>query len=239
MLPPAVVFPGVLQAGRGYLLAKTESLNRFIGDLETEVVNQINYLESLYQANPGDSRISYYSSLRQAGQTVEQIITHEIPQDKTSLVGNGDDAGATDMGRLNVTYHHNAFILLRQRTPRMRFGNAHVYNIMVDDIASAPFPGTQTAVNSTTNAAVLVENSEFLEVRTPFAFSNNGRISQRGSTWQLNGALTPFDPTRLNPVDPNALVWNPPLGFTWTDLTKIPYQYTLSDRKSTRLNSSH
>jgi pectate lyase/pectin methylesterase-like acyl-CoA thioesterase len=214
----------------------TLSFNRFTGDLETEVVNQINYLESLYQANPDDPRISYYRSLRQAGQSVEQIITHEIPQDKTSLVGNGDDAGATDAGRLNVTYHHNAFILVRQRTPRMRFGNAHVYNIMVDDIASAPFPGTQTAVNSTTNAAVLVENSEFLEVRTPLAFSNGGRITQRGSVWQFNGAPTPFDPARLNPVDPDALVWNPPLGFTWTDLTRLPYSYRLSPADFVRTN---
>ena len=35
----------------------------------------------------------------------------------------------------------------------MRFGNAHVFNLFVDDLLSAPFPGTQTAVNSTTNAA--------------------------------------------------------------------------------------
>jgi pectate lyase/pectin methylesterase-like acyl-CoA thioesterase len=230
-------YDGQVDVVRGADLV-TLSFNRFTGDLETEVVNQINYLENLYQANPADPRISYYRSLRQAGQSVQQIITHEIPQDKTSLVGNGDDAGATDAGRLNVTYHHNAFILVRQRTPRMRFGNAHVYNVMVDDIASAPFPGTQTAVNSTTNAAVLVENSEFLEVRTPLAFSNGGRITQRGSVWQFNGAPTPFDPARLNPVDPDALTWNPPLGFTWTDLTRLPYSYRLSPPDFVRTNPS-
>src|SRR5262249_39991881 len=149
----------------------TVSYCRFTGDLGDEAANQINYLESLYQANPTDSRISYYAGLRNGGQSVQQIITHEIPQDKTSLVGNDDNAGATDAGRLNVTSHHNASPLARQRTPRMRFGNAHVYNIFVDDTLSAPFPGTQTAVNSTINAAVLVENSDFLEVRTPLAFS--------------------------------------------------------------------
>jgi hypothetical protein len=118
----------------------------------------------------------------------------------------------------------------------MRFGNAHVYNILVDDMLSAPFPGTQTAVNSTINAAVLVENSEFLEVRTPLAFSGGGRITQRGSQWTFNGALTPFDPARLNPVDPNALVWNPPASFTWTDLTSLPYPYTLSPADFVRNN---
>ncbi|MBO0799695.1 MAG: immunoglobulin domain-containing protein, partial [Blastocatellia bacterium] len=231
----AKAYDGQVDVVRGSDLV-TLSFNRFTGDLENEVATQINYLESLYQANPADPRISYYSSLRQAGQTLEQIITHEIPQDKTSLVGNDDNAGATDTGRLNVTYHHDAFVLVRQRTPRMRFGNAHVYNIMVDDTASAPFPGTQTAVNSTINAAVLVENSEFIEVRTPLAFSGGGRISQRGSVWQLNGMPTPFDPAQLNPVDPGSLIWNPPLNFSWTDLTTIPYSYTLSAPDYVRTN---
>src|SRR5262249_4344764 len=156
-----------------------------------------------------------------------QSIPHKIPKNKTSLVGNDDNAGATDPGRLNVPYHHNTFTLVRQRTPRMRFGNAHVFNIFVDDTQSAAFPGTQTAVNSTINAAVLVENSDFLEVRTPLMFSGGGRITQRGSTWQLNGAPAAFDPARLNPVDPNALVWNPPATFTWNDLTTLPYPYPL------------
>jgi pectate lyase/pectin methylesterase-like acyl-CoA thioesterase len=223
----AKVYDGQVDIVRGSDLV-TVSYCRFTGDLGDEAANQINYLESLYQANPADSRISYYASLRNAGQPVQQIITHEIPQDKTSLVGNDDNAGATDAGRLNVTYHHNAFTLVRQRTPRMRFGNAHVYNIFVDDTLSAPFPGTQTAVNSTINAAVLVENSDFLEVQTPLMFSGGGRITQRGGQWTRNGALTPFDPTRLNPVDPDALVWNPPASFTWTDLTRLPYPYALS-----------
>ena len=204
----------------------------------TEAADQINYLESLFQANPADPRIAYYRTLRQ-GQSVQDIIIHEIPQDKTSLVGNDDGLGAIDTGRLNVTYHHDAFTLVRQRTPRMRFGNAHVFDILVDDTLSAPFPGTQTAVNSRRTAAVLVENSDFLEVATPLAFSNNGRISQRGSTWQRRGVATPFDPARLNPVDPDALVFNPPAGFAWTDLTRIPYAYTLDAVDYVRNNGNN
>jgi pectate lyase/pectin methylesterase-like acyl-CoA thioesterase len=220
------VYDGQTDIIRGSDLV-TVSYCRYNGDLDNEVVTQINYLESLYQANPADSRISYYASLRNGGQTVSQIVTHEIPQDKTSLVGNDDNLGAIDGGKLNVTYHHDTFTLIRQRTPRMRFGNAHVYNIFVDDTQSAAAPGTQTAVNSTINAAVLVENSDFLEVRTPLMFSGGGRITQRGSIWQLNGAPAVFPPTSLNPVDPSTLVWNPPASFTWTDLTTLPYAYTL------------
>jgi pectate lyase/pectin methylesterase-like acyl-CoA thioesterase len=233
----AKVYDGQVDITHGSDLV-TVSYCRFSGDLGTEAVDQINYLESLYQANPADPRISHYASLRGARQSVQDIVTHEIPQDKTSLVGNGDDNGAEDTGRLNVTYHHNAFTLVRQRTPRMRFGNAHVYNIFVDDTLSAPFLGTQTAVNSTINAAVLVENSDFLEVRTPLMFSGGGRITQRGSQWTLNGAITPFDTAQLNPVDPDALVWNPPASFTWTDLTRLPYPYTLSPVDFVRNNQN-
>jgi pectate lyase len=205
----------------------TVSWSRFSGDLGTEVADQINYLESLYQANPADSRIVYYKTLRQGGQSVQDIITHEIPQDKGDLVGNDDSLGAEDTGRLNVTFHHNAYVLVRQRTPRMRFGNAHVYNMLVDDTASAAFPGTQTAVNSTMNAAVLVENSYFLEVKTPYQYSGGGRVSDRGGFWQYLGVPQGFDPTRLSPVNPADLVWNPPLGFVWPDLHVLPYTYTL------------
>ena len=205
----------------------TVSWCRFSGDLGSEVTDQINYLESLYQANPADQRINYYKTLRDGGQTVADIIRHEIPQDKGSLVGNDDSLGAIDTGKLNVTFHHDAHILVRQRTPRMRFGNAHVYNMFVDDTASAAYSGTQTAVNSTANAAVLVENSDFLEVKTPFAYSTGGRLAQRGSHWDYGGVPVDIDPSRLNPADPAALVWNQPLAFPWPDLTTVPYAYTL------------
>jgi hypothetical protein len=74
---------------------------------------------------------------------------------------------------------------------------------------------------------VLVENSYFLEVKTPYAFSGGGRVSDRAGFWQYGGVPQAFDPTKLNPVNPADLVWNPPLGFTWSDLTTLPYSYTL------------
>ncbi|MFT3733970.1 MAG: hypothetical protein QM776_02915 [Rhodocyclaceae bacterium] len=48
--------------------------------------------------------------------------------DKTMLLGHSDDNGAQDRGYLHVTYHHNWFDHSNTRHPRVRFGQAHVYN---------------------------------------------------------------------------------------------------------------
>ena len=58
----AKVYDGQIDIVRGSDLV-TVSWNRVTGDLGTEVVDQIGYLEGLYQANPADPRIAYYRSL--------------------------------------------------------------------------------------------------------------------------------------------------------------------------------
>lgn len=97
--------------------------------------------------------------------------------DKTLLLSHDEDAGAQDIGRLRVTYHHNYFNRSDQRHPRVRFSNlTHVYNNYYYD--------NSYGVASTYDAGVLVEGNYFYSVNNPgrVEFSGDlGRIVERGN----------------------------------------------------------
>ena len=59
--------------------------------------------------------------------------------DKTTLVGNSD--GLTDDdGRLRVSFHHNLYEEVKERTPRVRWGRVHVHNNLHVGRSDAPVP---------------------------------------------------------------------------------------------------
>src|SRR6185503_18260670 len=78
-------------------------------------------------------------------------------QKKCSLVGASDTATG-DRGHLNVTFHHNWYDRVEERIPRMRFGNAHVFNLFCNNLGGK-------GIQSTAEAATLVENVHFLHPR--------------------------------------------------------------------------
>ncbi|WP_327175079.1 pectate lyase [Streptomyces sp. NBC_01335] len=59
--------------------------------------------------------------------------------DKTMLIGNSDSAGATDRGKLRVTLHHNLFQDVKERAPRVRFGQVDSYNNHFVATAGSPY----------------------------------------------------------------------------------------------------
>jgi len=90
-------------------------------------------------------------------------------QKKGNLVGHSDNY-IDDRGHLNVTFHHNWYDRVDERMPRMRFGNAHVFNLYCNDLAGK-------GIQSTTEAATLVENVYFFHPRAgsfPTVEANGG-----------------------------------------------------------------
>lgn len=76
-------------------------------------------------------------------------------QKKCHLIGHSDSNRSEDTGHLNVTFHHNHYLDVEERMPRMRFGNAHVFNLYCENLGG-------NGIQSTASAATLVENSYFL-----------------------------------------------------------------------------
>lgn len=72
----------------------------------------------------------YYKSLLDSGMTQEQIWWYAYGQKKTHLLGQNDDA--VQNTNLNVTFANNYYYNSMDRMPRLRFGNAHVYNCIMD-----------------------------------------------------------------------------------------------------------
>lgn len=79
------------------------------------------YFGVLYQVHDGLLDITNASDL------VTVSWNRFVNHDKVMLIGSSDSASA-DRGKLRVTLHHNLFDATGQRTPRVRFGQVHVYN---------------------------------------------------------------------------------------------------------------
>jgi pectate lyase len=90
-------------------------------DKETADSTQPLYFGVLFQVHDGHLDVTNASDLVTV--SWNQFLDH----DKVHLIGSSDSATA-DRGKLRVTFHHNLYEGVGQRTPRVRFGKVHVYN---------------------------------------------------------------------------------------------------------------
>ncbi len=89
--------------------------------------------------NPDSGQPSYFGRPYQVHDGLLDIVrgsnhvtlswNHLSGHDKVTLIGNTDNPDRYgEQDKLKVTLHHNHFEALGQRTPRVRFGQVHVYN---------------------------------------------------------------------------------------------------------------
>lgn len=144
-------------------------------------------------------------------------------QKKCMLIGNSpsEKARAIDRGHLNVTIHGCWFRDIGGRAPRLRHGNVHFLNNLVENAGS----GTV----SVCGGATLVEGCLYRDCKLPTAFSYADDTAEkgRGGSIRILGSLDvdkhSGDRFRNYPAD---FVFNTPAEFTWDgDRSKLPYPY--------------
>lgn len=139
--------------------------------------------------------------------------------DKTILIGHSDSNTSQDAGKLHVTFFNNLFNRVRERAPRVRFGNVHAFNnVYIGDVKDTGYPYLYS-FGIDTSSSLLSEGNGFtvsnLSNKCKVVKAFNGKIfSDKGS--MLNG----------NEVDLSTC------GFTAYSDT-IPYSYTVQPMTTT------
>jgi pectate lyase len=106
------------------------------------------YFGRPYQVHDGALDITHTASL------VTASYNRFSARDKVMLIGSSNTVGP-DVGRLNVTLHHNVFDGSLQRLPRVRFGQVDIYNnyykVAGDGFSYAWGVGVQSSIYAENN----------------------------------------------------------------------------------------
>lgn len=110
---------------------------------------------------------------------------HFHDHDKTTLVGSSDGQ-VLDKDKLKVTFHHNWYQAVKERTPRVRYGLVHVYNNLFSGRSDGAYPyaysmgvGAQSAIYSERNAwqeSPGIKPTQVVRVLKGTRFSDNGSV---------------------------------------------------------------
>nr|WP_082096962.1 hypothetical protein [Paenibacillus wulumuqiensis] len=218
------------------------------GNSGSWVRQQIEAMEASKSAYP------MYNYLRSSavGMTMEDIIAISSGQKKTHLVGATEFA--SDNADLEVTLHHNYYLDIQDRMPRLRGGNAHAYNIVMDasGLAAAKkritpamekaitskgyhFTVTSNGAISTEDGALLVEKSRIMDVASPIRnnqadptdASYTGKIRALDTIYVNDGKTFRGDSDSAG--SPLAPYPAPAKPFSWNRFSTLPYNYQTDD----------
>jgi pectate lyase len=112
----------------------------------------------------------------------------------SNLIGSGDNV-TTDVGHLNVTWHHDWWAdNVNQRMPRTRYGQIHVFNNLYTSA------GDSYCTNSGIQTHLLVENNVYSNVKNPLSPDANGDMLARGNLFQMTTGTTTATGTGFAPT---------------------------------------
>lgn len=111
------------------------------------------------------------------------------------MIGNSDDDRDEDSGHLRVTLHHNWWAdYIRQRAPRVRFGDVHLFNNYWSTA------GNDYSIWAAVGSRVLLENNYFRSVKNPHEIHDaDGQLLSTGNIYDgtlgtMQGTGTAFVP---------------------------------------------
>ena len=131
----------------------------------------------------------------------------------TNLIGSDDDYTG-DRGKLHITMHHNWWAdRCRERMPRVRFGQVHVYNNYYN------CTGNNYCIRPGVEAQLLIENNYFDHVDEPIEGDDD---ADPNSLVESHNNI--FDNcTNMSTLNPgNDDVFTPPYSYTPDDTNNIP-----------------
>jgi len=228
----------------------TISWCRFLGDdggPNSFVRQQFQYLETNGIAE------SMFDFLRANGFSVNDLVTIARSQKKGHLAGPTEFAA--DNADIKLTLHHNYYYNFQDRMPRMRGGNAHVYNVYANNtdalaaknlrnvkvaaisagLGSYKFDVTLNGAISTEDGAVLVEKCHIVDTTSPLRnnqvdandASYTGKIRAEDTIYTLNGSTFRGDTEDVG--SPLVPVPAPLKPFSWNGFVSLPYTYPVND----------
>ncbi len=144
------------------------------------------------------------------------------PQKKGLLFGHSSSANAVaaDRGYLNVTIDHCWFKDLGSRSPRLRTGNVHFVNNLVESVESATI--------SVNGGATWVDHCVYrnCKVATTWSHADDSIEKNRAGRLRISNSLRQPE-AKGSPTDfidsPGTFAFNKPAAWTWEDLGKLPY----------------
>jgi pectate lyase len=121
----------------------------------------------------------------------------------SNLIG-GSDTDPADVGKLNITFHHNWWAdNVNQRMPRTRRGNIHVFNNLYTPV------GNLYCTNAGQDAKLLVERNIYIGVNRPLEVVANGNMRSFENVFMntmgnTTASGTGFTPTYTYTAEPTA-----------------------------------
>lgn len=195
-------------------------------------------LEEL-KANP--DKYPTYQKLLDKGMTEEQAYMYSYGQKKTHLFGHSDNSTAA--AGIRATLANNYYLNSMDRMPRLRYGNTHVYNCVMDSqelltakesIADSSLASeiVSNGASSTCEGYVLLENCYISGIQKALNSGNgkspSGYINAVNTAYYIGGVAAELAPTCNSSGDTRVLITD-----AESFVEGLPYgEYRLYDAES-------